>query len=63
MPSAIVADIGRTDGRWAVDEANAARASGRCIAHRQTALDTVLRAAGPRAAVVARDLLFVRRTA
>ncbi|GGU62192.1 hypothetical protein GCM10010211_29030 [Streptomyces albospinus] len=61
LPSAIVVDVGRTDGRWAVIEANAAWASGRYTADPEAALDTVLRAAGPHTAVVARDLPFVRR--
>lgn len=61
LPSAIVVDIGRTDGHWAVIEANAAWASGSYTADPEAALDTVLRAAGPRSLVAARDLPFVRR--
>ncbi|MGD3105972.1 hypothetical protein [Streptomyces sp. YGL11-2] len=58
----LVSDIGPTGGRWVVVEANAAWANGRYTADPEAALDTVLRAAGPRAAVAARDLPFVRRT-
>ncbi|PNE41093.1 ATP-grasp domain-containing protein [Streptomyces noursei] len=61
LPSAIVVDVGRTDGRWAVVEANAAWASGCYAADPEAALDTVLRAAGPRTQLAPRDLPFVRR--
>ncbi|MFG2212390.1 ATP-grasp domain-containing protein [Streptomyces sp. NPDC048638] len=62
LPSAIVVDIGRLDGHWAVIEANAAWASGRYTSDPDLALDTVLRAAGPADRVAARDLPFVRGT-
>ncbi|MGW2632995.1 ATP-grasp domain-containing protein [Streptomyces chattanoogensis] len=60
LPSAIVVDVGRLDGHWAVIEANAAWASGRYTSDPDLALDTVLRAAGPVERVAARDLPFVR---
>ncbi|MEU9113238.1 ATP-grasp domain-containing protein [Streptomyces sp. NPDC048483] len=63
LPSAIVVDIGRLDGHWAVIEANAAWASGRYTSDPDLALDTVLRAAGPVERVPARDLPFVRAAA
>ncbi|MFF2807480.1 hypothetical protein ACFVT2_09875 [Streptomyces sp. NPDC058000] len=64
LSSAIVVDTGRTDGHWAAIEAieaNAAWASGSCTADPEAALDTDLRAAGPRSLVAERDLPFVRR--
>ncbi|WNF27609.1 ATP-grasp domain-containing protein [Streptomyces sp. C11-1] len=61
LPSAVVVDVGRDDeGRWAVVEANAAWASGCYDADRDRALDTVLRAAGPAAALSPHDRAFVR---
>ncbi|MEU4778061.1 ATP-grasp domain-containing protein [Micromonospora sp. NPDC023633] len=61
LPSAIVVDVGLTDGRWAVIEANAAWASGAYEADPDLVLDVVLRAAGPTASVSARDRRFIRR--
>ncbi|MFJ9852260.1 ATP-grasp domain-containing protein [Streptomyces sp. NPDC101150] len=63
LPSAIVVDVGRLDGHWAVIEANAAWASGRYTSDPERALDTVLRAAGPVAQVAARDRPFIRAAA
>ncbi|UNO43644.1 ATP-grasp domain-containing protein [Streptomyces sp. MST-110588] len=63
LPSAIVVDIGRTDGHWAVIEANAAWASGAYAADPDLALDTVLRAAGPLAEVAPDDRPFIRPAA
>ncbi|MGW2838471.1 ATP-grasp domain-containing protein [Streptomyces sp. NPDC001493] len=62
LPSAIVVDVGRdADGGWSVVEANAAWASGCYAADPERALDVVLRAAGPVAALdAARDGAFVR---
>ncbi|MGW2280197.1 ATP-grasp domain-containing protein [Streptomyces sp. NPDC001770] len=62
LPSAIVVDVGQdADGGWSVIEANAAWASGCYAADPERALDTLLRAAGPAAALdVARDHAFVR---
>lgn len=60
LPSAIVVDVGRVDGGWAVVEANAAWASGRYTSDPESALDTVMRAAGPASRLAARDLPFVR---
>ncbi|MCX5398955.1 ATP-grasp domain-containing protein [Streptomyces sp. NBC_00102] len=62
LPSAIVVDVGQdADGDWSVIEANAAWASGRYAADPERALDVVLRAAGPVAALdAARDGAFVR---
>ncbi|WP_344630132.1 ATP-grasp domain-containing protein [Streptomyces glaucosporus] len=63
LPTAIVVDVGTVDGHWAVIEANAAWASGMYASDPQRALDTVLRAAGPAAALTSRDRPFVRSTA
>ncbi|MDW4901970.1 ATP-grasp domain-containing protein [Streptomyces californicus] len=61
LPSAVVVDVGRDDdGRWAVIEANAAWASGCYEADPVRALDTVLRAAGPRTELSAYDRQFLR---
>ncbi|MEU5208396.1 ATP-grasp domain-containing protein [Streptomyces sp. NPDC020742] len=60
LPSAIVLDVGRTEGRWAIIEANAAWASGRYTSDPDLALDTVLRSAGPEAHLASRDRPFVR---
>lgn len=60
LPSAVVVDVGRVGGRWAVIEANAAWASGVYTADPDRALDVVLRAAGPATALTARDRPFVR---
>lgn len=61
LPSAVVVDVGQVGGRgWAVVEANAAWASGLYAADPDRALDVVLRAAGPVAAVAGRDRPFVR---
>lgn len=61
LPSAIVVDVGRDDeGRWAVIEANAAWGSGCYAADPDRALDTVLRAAGPLAALSPYDRGFLR---
>ncbi|WP_312018596.1 ATP-grasp domain-containing protein [Streptomyces sp. I05A-00742] len=60
LPSAVVVDVGTVEGHWAVIEANAAWASGLYTTEPDTALDVVLRAAGPDAAVAARDRPFVR---
>ncbi|PWU52862.1 DUF4343 domain-containing protein [Micromonospora globispora] len=61
LPSAIVVDVGLTDGHWAVIEANAAWASGAHRADPDLALDVVLRAAGPTISVSARDRQFIRQ--
>ena len=64
LPTAIVVDIGTTDGDgWAVIEANAAWASGRYTADPDAALDVVLRAAAPAAQLTPRDRPFVRPAA
>jgi hypothetical protein len=60
LPSAIVVDVGMTDGHWSVIEANAAWASGMYAADPQRALDVVLQAAGPTDAVISRDQPFLR---
>ncbi|MEU9021804.1 ATP-grasp domain-containing protein [Actinomadura sp. NPDC048394] len=60
LPTAIVVDVGTTDGRWAVIEANAAWASGHYAANTDHVLDVVLRAAGPAADVAAHDRPFIR---
>ncbi|WP_212847342.1 ATP-grasp domain-containing protein [Actinoplanes ianthinogenes] len=63
LPSAIVVDVGRIGGQWAVIEANAAWASGAYTADPEAVLDVVLRAAGPEVALTERDRAFVRRAA
>ncbi|MEU8890121.1 ATP-grasp domain-containing protein [Streptomyces sp. NPDC048442] len=60
LPSAIVVDVGKVGGGWAVIEANAAWASGMYTTEPQRALDVVLRAAGPADAVTPRDRPFLR---
>ncbi|MEU9058573.1 ATP-grasp domain-containing protein [Streptomyces sp. NPDC048430] len=61
LPSAIVVDVGVTDGgHWAVVEANAAWASGCYASDPDRALEVVLRAAGPAAHLAERDAPFVR---
>ncbi|MHA6761549.1 ATP-grasp domain-containing protein [Streptacidiphilus sp. PAMC 29251] len=60
LPSAIVVDVGRADGRWSVIEANAAWASGMYTSDPQRALDVVLRAAGPNSVITPRDHPFLR---
>jgi hypothetical protein len=61
LPSAIVVDVGTVaGGGWAVVEANAAWASGGYACDPDRVLDTVLRAAGPRAALRERDARHVR---
>ncbi|WP_259453070.1 ATP-grasp domain-containing protein [Streptomyces ginkgonis] len=61
LPSAVVVDVGRTAGGWAVVEANAAWACGRYTADADRALEVILRAAGPLSALTCRDRPFVRR--
>ncbi|MFC9067883.1 ATP-grasp domain-containing protein [Streptomyces harbinensis] len=61
LPSAVVVDVGRTAGGWAVVEANAAWACGRYTADADRALEVILRAAGPLSAFTGRDRPFVRR--
>ncbi|WP_312018654.1 ATP-grasp domain-containing protein [Streptomyces sp. I05A-00742] len=66
LPSAVVVDVGllRTDrapdAEWAVVEANMAWFSNCYAADPDRALDVVLRAAGPRAGLAARDRRFCR---
>jgi hypothetical protein len=62
LPSAVVLDIGRIEGRgWAVVEANQAHASGIYgDADVGPVLDCALRSAGPMAAVSDRDRPFLR---
>ncbi|MER6303391.1 ATP-grasp domain-containing protein [Kitasatospora sp. NPDC001539] len=60
LPSAVVVDVGRTDGGWAVVEANAAWASGGYAAESDAVLDVVLRSAGPLAQLPVADLPFRR---
>ncbi|MEU4264298.1 ATP-grasp domain-containing protein [Streptomyces sp. NPDC025273] len=67
LPSAVVVDVGRMWGtggrdteRWAVVEANMAWFSNVYAADPAGALDVVLRAAGPRGQVRARDARFHR---
>ncbi|MFF0739383.1 ATP-grasp domain-containing protein [Streptomyces sp. NPDC004111] len=60
LPSAIVVDVGKIDGRWAVIEANAAWASGMYTSDPQRALDVLLRAAAPAHTCTARDRPFLR---
>ncbi|GLZ34753.1 hypothetical protein Lesp02_69400 [Lentzea sp. NBRC 105346] len=60
LPSAIVVDVGRIGGDWAVIEANAAWASGCYVSDPDRVLDVVLRAAGPAAAVGDHDRRFLR---
>ncbi|MFD9540080.1 ATP-grasp domain-containing protein [Streptomyces sp. NPDC060022] len=67
LPSGVVVDIGRMRGtggrdteRWAVVEANMAWFSNVYAADPAGALDVVLRAAGPRGQVRARDARFCR---
>ncbi|MFJ4848253.1 MULTISPECIES: ATP-grasp domain-containing protein [unclassified Streptomyces] len=47
LPSAVVVDVGRVAGNWAVVEANAAWASGHYACDEDAVLDVVLRAAAP----------------
>ncbi|MEU1211966.1 ATP-grasp domain-containing protein [Streptomyces sp. NPDC005791] len=68
LPSGVVLDVGLMrgpgdggDGRWAVVEANMAWFSNVYAADPARALDVVLRSAGPRTAVRARDTRFRRR--
>ncbi|WP_431948011.1 ATP-grasp domain-containing protein [Actinacidiphila sp. bgisy167] len=63
LPRAIVVDVGRTTGGWAVVEANAAWASGHYACDAAAVLDVVLRAAGPLAAFGPGDRRFLRPTA
>ncbi|MER5785019.1 ATP-grasp domain-containing protein [Streptomyces mobaraensis] len=60
LPSAVVVDVGTVADGWAVIEANAAWASGLYTTDPDTALDVVLRAAGPHTALADRDRPFVR---
>ncbi|WP_327280088.1 MULTISPECIES: ATP-grasp domain-containing protein [unclassified Streptomyces] len=60
LPSAIVVDVGVSEGRWSVIEANAAWASGTYVCDPQRALDVVLRAAAPLDSVADRDKGFLR---
>ncbi|MFB6812550.1 ATP-grasp domain-containing protein [Streptomyces sp. NPDC056387] len=60
LPSAIVVDVGLSDGRWSVIEANAAWASGTYLCDPQRALDVVLRAAAPLGSFAERDRAFLR---
>jgi hypothetical protein len=66
LPSAVVVDVGlaadpdRGDEHWAVVEANMGWFSSAYAAEPDRVLDVVLRAAGPRARVSARDRAFVR---
>jgi hypothetical protein len=63
LPTAIVVDVGRTEGQWAVIEANAAWASGMYTSDPSRALDTLLRAAAPVDTITARDRRFLRSPA
>ncbi|MEU7136016.1 ATP-grasp domain-containing protein [Streptomyces sp. NPDC046261] len=63
LPTAIVVDVGVTDGRWAVIEANAAWASGLYTADPRRALDVILQATGPASAVTARNRPYLRTPA
>ncbi|MER7000971.1 ATP-grasp domain-containing protein [Streptomyces sp. NPDC000410] len=60
LPTAIVVDVGVSNGRWAVIEANAAWASGIYTADPQRALDVILRATGPVDAVTSRNRPYLR---
>jgi hypothetical protein len=66
LPSAVVVDVGlasnpdRGDEHWAVVEANMAWFSASYAADPDRVLDVVLRAAGPRHRLTARDHAFVR---
>ncbi|MFJ2738597.1 ATP-grasp domain-containing protein [Streptomyces sp. NPDC087440] len=60
LPSAVVVDVGRTGGQWAVIEANAAWASGRYTADPQRALDVLLRSSAPAATMAPDDHPFFR---
>ncbi|MFI5801895.1 ATP-grasp domain-containing protein [Streptomyces sp. NPDC051561] len=60
LPTAIVVDVGRTEGQWAVIEANAAWASGMYTSDPQRALDVLLRAAAPDHTIAPRDRAFLR---
>ncbi|MFJ2581986.1 ATP-grasp domain-containing protein [Kitasatospora aureofaciens] len=60
LPSAVVVDLGATDGGWAVVEANAAWASGGYAADPDGVLDVVLRSAGPLAQLPPADRSFLR---
>ncbi|MCX5402802.1 ATP-grasp domain-containing protein [Streptomyces sp. NBC_00335] len=60
LPSAIVVDVGVTDGRWSVIEANAAWASGTYACDPGQALDVALRAAAPLRSFADRDRKFLR---
>ncbi|WP_330347022.1 ATP-grasp domain-containing protein [Streptomyces sp. NBC_00582] len=64
LPSAVCLDIGRlADGGWAVVEANMAWFAHCYAAEPDRVLDTVLRAAGPIAAVTERDRPYLSRSA
>ncbi|MFD3513349.1 ATP-grasp domain-containing protein [Streptomyces sp. NPDC058657] len=60
LPSAIVIDVGQTEGRWVVIEANAAWASGMYTSDPPRALDVLLRAAAPADTIPTRDRPFLR---
>ncbi|GAA3491618.1 ATP-grasp domain-containing protein [Streptomyces cremeus] len=62
LPSAIVVDVGRTDGQWAAIEANAAWASGMYSADPQRALDVLLRSTGLIESMPADDHRFFRHS-
>ncbi len=62
LPSAVVVDVGRIEGGpWAVVEANMAWFAQRYQAGTTPMFEVVLRAAGPRVRVAARDEPFLRR--
>ncbi|MFD3451492.1 ATP-grasp domain-containing protein [Streptomyces sp. NPDC058691] len=63
LPAAIVVDVGRVNGEWAVVEANAAWASGHYACDEDAVLDAVLRAAAPAATSGPRDARFRRPVA
>lgn len=60
LPSAVVVDVGLLEGNVAVVEANMAWFAQPYMADVGRVLEVVLRAAGPRAWVKARDLAFLR---